>query len=374
MPHVEAIYLENVRRRYAAAAHAQTAAAQAADHNGGNREWLSVTGRTETLDSMDDKGQAQKQPAGRKKTRRERELADLFDSPGVKAAVSRRGAGAGEARTEGERAGEAETDEGARRTEAIPRRPVVSNTDVQAESKDGRAEGESANHAVAATSSSDELASAAPAASTPKANARNEEGTPRASAPAATAATDAHVQDPTQEVAGGDSSRAARERGANEVEAAPLPPHWHESLDPEGRRYYWNRRIGVSQWARPLATTSALLQQRAEQRHERISHLLGLLPRYGHRGGPDVPAHRHAHVPASRLWSGEGYGLHLPNRMLDDPAAATAAAEPHGAGGAPGATAGGAGAALGGPRLSRFQPRASADGGVGACDVCMRDI
>jgi len=58
--------------------------------------------------SMDDKGQAQKQAAGRKMTRQERELANLaFVNPGVNAAVSRWGAGAGEARTEGERAGEA---------------------------------------------------------------------------------------------------------------------------------------------------------------------------------------------------------------------------------------------------------------------------
>ncbi len=322
VPHVEAIFLENVRRRYAVAAQAQNARVQHAQNagpqylgaNANLHEWLGVNGRTET----------------------------------------------------------SEHDEGARRTEAILRTTAVSSTDAQAQSKGGKVEGGSANHAVAGTSTSDELTSAAPAAATPKANARDEESTARASAPAATAATDAHVQDPTQEVAGGDSSRAAREQGANEpqrAEAPPLPPHWHEGLDHEGRRYFWNRRIGVSQWARPVSTTSTLLQHRAETRHQRISHLLGLLPRYGHREGPDMPTHRHDHLPggpqASPLLGAEGYGLHLANRLIDDPAAATPAELPHGAGGAPGATAGGAGAALGGSRLSRFQPRASADGGVG---------
>jgi hypothetical protein len=78
--------------------------------------------------------------------------------------------------------------------------------------------------------------------------------------------------------------------------------------------HYWSRRLGVSQWARPVAAPppSMHLQQRLEfcrvtfkvtlcskfsraltfsefiPRHERISHLLGLLPRrVGHVGAAD---------------------------------------------------------------------------------------
>ena len=34
-----------------------------------------------------------------------------------------------------------------------------------------------------------------------------------------------------------------------------LPPHWHQGVDHHGRTYYWNRRIGVSQWARPTTVS-----------------------------------------------------------------------------------------------------------------------
>jgi hypothetical protein len=53
-----------------------------------------------------------------------------------------------------------------------------------------------------------------------------------------------------QEVAGGDRSRAVREQEAEvalpvEVDAESLPAHWHQGLDPEGRRYYWNRCLYI---------------------------------------------------------------------------------------------------------------------------------
>jgi len=34
-----------------------------------------------------------------------------------------------------------------------------------------------------------------------------------------------------------------------------LPRHWHQDADSEGRTYYWNRHLGLSQWARPVAPT-----------------------------------------------------------------------------------------------------------------------